>query len=721
MNVGFGEHLIFIYFIYGLAYFILGVSIYLYPKKNSMLKLAKHLWLIGAFGILHGLNEWIDMFILIQAPFDIGFLNNARFLILPASYLFLILFGVQTLTEFDRKYRRLKVLPVVMPLLWLMFVLISHDRILIGEIMARYLLATSGAALTCLALITHISEMKRADGPVTLGSLKLAAGTILMYGVFSGLVVKQAGFFPASVLNYSLFTEMIGIPVQVLRAGCAVLLTVCMIRVLRVFDMEARKALRESEERYRTLAEAAHDAIFVIDRESRLEYVNHYGAKLFGLSPRDVAGRPHTSLLPGIFGRLRDKLDEVGATRMPAYFEGKASFPTGEFWLGTMLVPLKNESGTVTSVMGISRDITEMKKAGEEHARLVSAVESTVDAVVITDSVFGTIQYVNPAFVQITGYARNEALGRTTHFLDSGRQGESFYDELRKTLERDGVWRGQLMNKKKDGTLYFEDCTLSPVRDASGEIISYVSVKRDVSEKLRLESIAESVDMMNNIGHIFSGVRHEIGNPINSAKMALSVLQHKLEQASKDVIKEYVDLALGQIGRVERLLQSLKNFNLFETSERKDLNIGAFLEDFLHLISHDFKIKGIVFKKELSRDAEWVYADPRVLQQVLINIVANAMDAVAGIDAAEIALSVMKASGTVLIRIADNGCGMTEKQQQDLFKPFYTTKPQGTGLGLVIVKKMLTKMEGEIKVTSQKDKGTIVDIYLPEGRHAAQQ
>jgi PAS domain S-box-containing protein len=714
--------LIFIYFVYGLAYFILGFSIYLYPKKNSALKLAKHLWLIGAFGTLHGLNEWIDMFILIRAPFfDIGFLNIAHFFILPVSFLFLILFGVQSLTEFDRKYRPLKILPVVLPLLWLAFVLNSSDRFLIGDIMARYLLSTSGAVLTCLALMTYVSEMKRTDGPVTLGSLKLAAVTFFLYGVFSGLVVKQAGFFPASVLNYSLFTETIGIPVQVLRAVCAVVVTICIIRVLHVFDLEARKTLRNSEERYRTLAEAAYDAIFVINSEYRLEYVNHFGAKLFGLSPRDVAGKPHLSLLPGISGVQKDKLDEVSAIGIPAYFEGKTSLTSGNLWLGTMLVPLKNESGTVTSVMGISRDITERKKAGEEHARLVSAVESTVEAVVITDAANGAIQYVNPAFEQITGYTRDEVLGLTLHLLDSGKQGADFYEKLRETLKRDGVWHGQQVNRKKDGTLYFEECTFSPVRKSSGELISYVSVRRDVSEKLRLESIAESVEMMNNIGYIFSGVRHEIGNPINSAKMALSVLQSKLEQASKEVVKEYVGLALGQISRVERLLHSLKNFNLFETSERKDLNIETFLEDFSHLVSHDFKRKGIAFKKELSPDAEWVYADPRVLQQVLINVVANAMDAVAGRDAAEITLSVMNASGRVLFRIADNGCGMTEKQQLDLFKPFCTTKSHGTGLGLVIVKKMLTKMEGEIEVMSQQNKGTTVDIRLPAGRHDVRQ
>jgi len=379
----------------------------------------------------------------------------------------------------------------------------------------------------------------------------------------------------------------------------------------------------------------------------------------------------------------------------------------------------RDESGKVIGIFAAARDITELKKAEVESARLASAVESTADAVVITDTKTGIIEYVNPAFEQITGYTRNEALGRTVHFLDSGVHDEEFYIRLRETLRINGVWRGQLVNKKKDGSLYFEDCSFSPVKDDAGRIINFVSVKRDVTEKLRLESIAESVNTMNSIGYVFSGVRHEIGNPINSAKMSLNVLQHKLDTATKDVVRNYVDRALSEIGRVEQLLKSLKNYNLYETPELENLNLSHFLEKFLQLVGEDFMMKGIEVTHSVEPGAEWVVADPRALQQVLLNIMTNAADALAGRPDPAVKITAMKKFGRFLLQISDNGCGMTEKQREDLFKPFYTTKARGTGLGLVIVKKMLSRMNSEIEITSVHDQGTIVTIYLPEGRNAA--
>jgi len=349
----------------------------------------------------------------------------------------------------------------------------------------------------------------------------------------------------------------------------------------------------------------------------------------------------------------------------------------------------------------------------EESARLVSAVESSADAVVITDTK-GFIRYVNPAFEQITGYSKQEAEHRDLHLLDSGKHDEAFYAGIKETVNRDEVWRGLLLNKKKDGTLYYEDCTISPVLSPSGEIMNYVSLKRDVTEKLRLESIAESVSTMDNIGYIFTGVRHEIGNPLNSINMIVGILQSKLPTLSQEAVHGYLDRIMVQIERMEFLLRSLKSFNMFETPEPRDLRISEFMEQFQPLVQQDFEKKGVLLDLGLDPNADRMHADPRALQQVLLNVLTNAADAVQGRARPRVSLGVTRSRGMVRIQVEDNGRGIPEDRMKDLFKPFHTTKKHGTGLGLVIVKKMVTTMNGAIELESRRDIGTLVTISLPE-------
>lgn len=368
----------------------------------------------------------------------------------------------------------------------------------------------------------------------------------------------------------------------------------------------------------------------------------------------------------------------------------------------------------------LRKNYENLRKTEVERVRLASAVESTADAIVVTTPDTGSIQYVNPSFEQITGYSRQEALGKSLHMFESGMHDATFFNTIREALQDKGVWRGQLENRKKDGTRYFADCTFSPVRDEKGAIVNYVYMMRDITDKLRLESIAEAVNTMDSIGYVFTGVRHEIGNPINSAKMSLSVLQHKLDTASKEMVKDYVNRALGEIGRVEVLLKSLRNFNLYETPELVDLDVREFLGKFHQLIAGDFQNKGITVIHHIESDMNRVKADPRALQQILLNLIANSADALGDREYPTITLLAHKEPGRVLIQVRDNGQGMSEQQQDDLFKPFHTSKAQGTGLGLVIVKKMVSRMNGEISITSQQKIGTTVTILLPEGSNGTE-
>jgi signal transduction histidine kinase len=199
--------------------------------------------------------------------------------------------------------------------------------------------------------------------------------------------------------------------------------------------------------------------------------------------------------------------------------------------------------------------------------------------------------------------------------------------------------------------------------------------------------------------------------------MILGILSSKLPNLSQEAIRDYLDRIMSQVSRVEFLLRSFKSFNMYETQEPQQLNTASFMELFLPLIRDDLQRKGITFDLRLDPRADRLYADPRALQQVLLNLITNAVDALCERDQPMIVLSVSASEGLVHIKVEDNGCGMAEDKVMDMFKPFYTTKANGTGLGLVIVKKMITRMNGTIAIESRKDIGTVVTISLPEGPH----
>jgi PAS domain S-box-containing protein len=333
---------------------------------------------------------------------------------------------------------------------------------------------------------------------------------------------------------------------------------------------------------------------------------------------------------------------------------------------------------------------------------------------VITDPSTGVIQFVNPAFERITGYGREESLGRTLHFLESGEHDEEYFRGVREALKHSGVWSGRLLNRKKDGTVYHEECAISIVRDASGAVANYVYVKRDVTEKARLEKIAESLKTMETIGYVFSGLRNEIGNPINALNMIIGVLRTRLGSLAPESVRQYVDRMAGQIDRVEHLLRRMRNFSLFETHRPRSIPLEEFLESFLALVREDFVSAGIALEVSRASEAQRVFADPWALQQILLNILNNARDALAGRPDPLIRLDVTKERGRIRFSIRDNGSGMTDTVRKSLFQPFFTTKENGMGLGLVIVKKLLAHMRGDIAVAGEAGAGTTVDITVPE-------
>lgn len=289
-----------VFFFYGLSFFVLGLVVLIYPKRGSIFKLAGYLNLLAGFGLVHGVNEWIDMFLLIGAGRATDALYLARLVTLPVSFLFLLRLGTKGLCEFKKDCLMLRAVPLILGGVWLAVVAFSSNRLLMADIWARYLLCVPGTALTAAALVMNVPELKREKLKKAGRNVLAASGVLLVYGLLAGTVVQKAQFWPASVLNHDSFRSTAGMPVQVFRAACAAVVAYNTIRMLNIFRWESRKRLQQTELRFATVANAAPVVLFMGDLDRGITFVQGKGLEALGLKESDVLGQPASKLFPGL-------------------------------------------------------------------------------------------------------------------------------------------------------------------------------------------------------------------------------------------------------------------------------------------------------------------------------------------------------------------------------------------------------------------------------------
>jgi len=368
-------------------------------------------------------------------------------------------------------------------------------------------------------------------------------------------------------------------------------------------------------------------------------------------------------------------------------------------------------------------DVTERKQAEAERERLLAAIEQTGEMIIITDSE-GIIEYVNSSFERITGYSREEAIGQSPRFLSSGKQDEGFYRNLWDTISSGQIFHGRMVNKRKDGTLFTEEATISPVRDHSGRIVNYVSGKHDISEYLNLEAQFQQAQKMESVGRLAGGVAHDFNN-------MLSVIIGYAQMAkSKAGPNTYLHSALDEIlkaaNRSAGLTRQLLAFARKQT-------ISPLVFDLNDTVENMLKMLGQMIGEDI--DLLWqpgqiswpIKMDPSQLDQILANLCINARDAISGVGKITIETGQVTFDAAycvdhpgfipgdfVLLAVSDDGCGMDKETLTNIFEPFFTTKEvnQGTGLGLAMVYGIVKQNNGFINVYSEPGNGTTLKIYL---------
>ena len=377
--------------------------------------------------------------------------------------------------------------------------------------------------------------------------------------------------------------------------------------------------------------------------------------------------------------------------------------------------------GTLLCLEGFVSDITARQQAEEAQSRLATAVEQAAEAIVITDA-SGAILYVNPAFEKVTGYPRQEVLGQNPRLLKSGRQDAQFYQRMWATLTAGQVWRGHFVNKRKDGQLYEDESTISPLFDAAGRIVNYVAVKRDISRERALEAQLRQSQKMEALGTLASGVAHEINNPITGILNYAQLIQDRLPADSP--LTEFTGEIMRETERVAGIVRDLLIFARNEKQRHHPAHIADIVEGTLSLIRTVIRRDQITLTVHVPEDLPQLKCRSQQLQQVLMNLMTNARDALneryPGHDldkVLHVSARQFEKEGRRWIRVTveDHGTGIPPEVRERMFDPFFTTKPRdkGTGLGLAISHGIVKEHHGEISVESEPGRFTRVHVDLP--------
>jgi two-component system, cell cycle sensor histidine kinase and response regulator CckA len=384
----------------------------------------------------------------------------------------------------------------------------------------------------------------------------------------------------------------------------------------------------------------------------------------------------------------------------------------------------KTDARQLTLFMDSVWVIARARRSEEAQRRLSTAIEQASEGVLITDPQ-GIVQYVNPALEKITGYRRDELIGRTPGILKSGEHDAAFYRHLWGTIRAGKTWSGHFTNRRKDGQLYQEEATISPVRDASGQIANFVAVKRDITEQLRLSSQLFQAQKMEAVGTLAGGVAHDFNNilqvVLGYSELMLSD-EHFPERYREDLTRVHQTAGTGA-----DLVQRLLTFSRKTEVKPRPLNLNRRIEQLQKMLSRTLP-KMIEMELILADDLAAINADPTQMEQVLMNLAVNARDAMPEggrliIRTENTALDEhyctthldVEPGRYVLLSVSDTGNGMDKDTAQHIFEPFFTTKGprEGTGLGLAMVYGIVKQHGGHITCYSEVSQGTVFSMYFP--------
>jgi len=364
----------------------------------------------------------------------------------------------------------------------------------------------------------------------------------------------------------------------------------------------------------------------------------------------------------------------------------------------------------------------------EQLEMLKQALDHAGEGVLITDS-HGTIQYVNKAFHSTTGFTVEEAIGQNPSMLQSGKQSPDFYKTMWNTIQQDGEWCGRIWNRRKNGEVYPEQLHICAIYDAQGKVEHHVGIFFDISEQLRLEDQLRQSQKLEAVGTLAGGIAHDFNNILTSMTGNLFLVKMELEDSdlpNRLALQKKLDTIENEGFRAAAMIQHLLAFARKGVVQRKVFDYAKSSKDIIAL-TRPSVARTIAIETDISEQPLPVFGDEHQLEEVMINLINNAADAVKGSQHPEIIVRLHQVpcpdvdplkninGQCVQLTVADNGMGIPEDDLHRIFEPFFTSKDvgNGTGLGLSMVYGAVQIHGGHIEMQSTLGEGSCMTIYLP--------
>ncbi len=385
--------------------------------------------------------------------------------------------------------------------------------------------------------------------------------------------------------------------------------------------------------------------------------------------------------------------------------------------------PVVAADGRRLGAVAVMHDITEQLKSQAQMQLQSAALNAAANVIVITNA-SGDIVWANEAFTRHTGYSVEEALGHNPRMLKSGVQGKEFYDHLWATVTAGEVWHGELRNRRKDGTLFDEEMTITPVRSTTGKITHFIAIKQDVTERRNLEKQYLRAQRMEGVGLLAGGIAHDLNNVLAPILMSAELLRyHDLPAEALNIIETMETSAKRGADIVKQVLTFARGIE----GEKGLVQLRHLIKDMVRMANETFP-RNINIKTWVAGDLHSIKGDATQLHQVLLNLGVNARDAMPGggelifsasnahLTATELrAHANLKPGDYVRLEVSDTGTGIPPEVIERIFDPFFTTKEQGkgTGLGLATVLGIDRGHGGAIEVESTPGQGSKFIVLLP--------